>query len=140
MAEFVLLNYGAIVNGTDLTDHVRSIEGSYSNEVQDKTAMLDGARDRLPGLFDSSLNITFNADEASGSVNETLHGLTGTTSFTVVCRRESTQDRADGNPDYTFTVLLQDLNPVSGSVGDVATVTANFVGAGTALTRTTSST
>jgi hypothetical protein len=140
MAELIART-GIIVNSVDLTDHLKSLELSYNQEIHDITAMDDDARNRLVGLTDASLTATYNQDYAAGSVDATHFALIGNTGFTITMRAVSTDARGATNPEYAGTFLLQDGPGPSGSAGDPMEGSYNYVlTGGSFITRSTDST
>lgn len=134
MAVFSFTDASVTIGGTDLSDHVRSVSLSVSSDELDTTAMGATYRDRIGGLNDWSVSVEFNQDFAASEVDATLFPLLGTTSALVV---KPTSDAVSAtNPSYSGNVLVNDYSPLDGSVGDLATVSVSWPGAGT-LTRAT---
>lgn len=129
MAEFVFTDAFVTIDGVDLSDHVRSVTVNYSADMQDDTAMGDGTRSRLGGLKDWSVDVEFNQDFASSSVDDTLFPLVGT-SF-VVAVRPTSAARSATNPEYSGTGILESYPPLGGAVGDLSTSSITIQSAGT---------
>lgn len=133
MAEMVFKN--AVVKmgssaapSTWIHRYIRSITVNYKVEVLDKTAMQSSGRGRIAGLKDASVNIEFNQDYADNKVDETLNGYLGASSTAVwIGIRPTTSPVGAGNPNYTGRYVMESYNPVSGSVGDLGTVSASFM-------------
>lgn len=119
------LAVGTSAAPTNLTDHVRGITINYAAEMLDKTHMQNDSRSRLAGLKDASINVEFNQDFAAGSVDATLYALVGSTAKHMVIR-PTTAAVGAANPRYYGRVLLESYPPMSGTIGDLATVTATF--------------
>lgn len=140
MATQILNDASLVVNGVDLSDHVTEIALTYEAETQDDTTMGDTTRSNKSGLLNWSASVTFVQDYAAGEVDATLFALVGQT-FSIVIKPTSGAVSAT-NPSYTANATLTSYDPVSGSVGDLQTASANFVpskGAGSAtLVRATS--
>jgi len=137
MATFVWKNAYVSVDGTDLSDHVISVNLTYGAEILDDTKMNDnGVKEKLAGFKDWSVEVEFAQDFASGSVDATLNSLVGADAFTIAVR-PTTSAASATNPEYTGSALLESYNPISGSVNERATTTATFQGSGV-LTRSTS--
>jgi len=137
MATFVWENAYVSVNGTDLSDHVISVNLTYGAEIVDDTKMNDnGVKEKLAGFTDWSVEVEFAQDFASGSVDATLYPLVGADAFTIAVR-PTTSSVSSTNPEYTGSALLENYNPISGSVGERATATATFQGTDV-LTKSTS--
>lgn len=134
MAEFAFVDAFVSVGGTDLSDHVRQVTLTVSADELDKTAMGGTYRSRIGGLKDWSVSLEFNSDFAASEIDATLWPLFGTAA-TVVIRPTSAAVGAT-NPQYSGSVLVSQVNPLGNSVGDLATVSVQWPGAG-ALARAT---
>lgn len=135
MATFAFIDAVVTVNAVDLSDHVRQVSISTSADDLDDTAMGNTYRSRIAGLKDWQVTIEFNADYAASEVDATIWPLVGTTT-TVKVKPDSASTSAT-NPEYSGDVLVNDYTPVGGSVGELATVSMTWPGAGT-LSRATS--
>jgi len=134
VAAFSFDNAYVTVNGTDLSTYARSVTIEVSGDQLDDTAMGDTFRSRIGGLKDWSISIDFNQDFGSSAVDATLFPLLNTVVGVVVNPEGSTTSAT--NPKYSGNVLVSSYTPVSGSVGDLATTSVSWQGAGT-LTRAT---
>lgn len=134
MATFVLTDASVVINAVDLSDHVRQVTLNVEADGQEDTAMGDSWRSRLGGLKDSSVEIEFNQDFAASEVDATLWPLFGTT--TTVTIKPTSSAVSATNPSFSGSMLLTEYPPLDGSVGDVATTSVTFEGAGT-ITRAT---
>ena len=135
MAEFVLTDASVTLNSVDLSDHVKSVTINYSADMQEDTAMGDDTHTMLGGLKNWSVDLEFNQDYAANEVDATLFSLVGST-FTVAIKPTSGSVSAT-NPNFNGTGILESYNPLSGSVGDIATTSITIQSAGT-LSRSTS--
>ena len=135
MASFAFTDAKVTVNSVDLSTYVRQVTINVSADEQDDTAMGDTFRSRIGGLKDWSVNLEFNQDFAAGAVDATLWPLLGTTT-TVTVKATSAANSAT-NPQYSGSVLVSQVNPLTNGVGDLATTSVTWNGAGT-LSRLTS--
>ncbi|HEX6968604.1 MAG TPA: radical SAM protein [Micromonosporaceae bacterium] len=135
MATFAFTDASVVVNSVDLSDHVRQVTLNVQADELDDTAMGDTFRSRIGGLKDWSVSLEFNNDFAASEVDATLWPLLGTT--TTITIKPTSGSVSATNPSYSGSVLVSQVNPLSGSVGDLATVSVTWQGAGT-LTRSTS--
>jgi len=135
MATIVLTDCSLVWNSVDLSNRVNSITIDYSAELLSDTTMGDTFQSRIAGLKDWSASVEFMQDYASGSVDATLFAGVGT-SATFVGKPESGSVSAT-NPSFTGACILENHQPINGSVGEVATVSVTFQGNGT-LARATS--
>lgn len=135
MASFAFTDASVTINSVDLSDHVRSVTLNIEAEDLEDTAMGDTFRSRIGGLKDWSIDIEFNQDFAASEVDATIFPLLGTVVEVIVVPTSSSVSAT--NPSYKGNVLVSEYNPLDGSVGDLATTSVSWPGAG-ALTRATS--
>lgn len=129
MAEFVFTDADISINSVDLSDHVRQVTLNYEAETQDDTVMGDDTRSVAGGLKNWSMQIEFNQDFAAAKVDKTLFDIVGTA---VVCVLKPTSGAVSAtNPSFTGTGLIQNYNPMGGSVGDQAIAPVTIQAAGT---------
>ena len=136
MATFVYTDASVVVNTVDLSDHVKSCSVNYEAEMLDDTVMGDTTRSNIAGLLNWSMDVEFLQDFASAKVDATLFALVGSASFTITVKPTSGSVSAT-NPSFSGSAVLESYPPMTGSVGDLETVSATFRSAGT-LTRATS--
>ncbi|MET8265939.1 radical SAM protein [Micromonospora arida] len=135
MATFALTDAVVTVGGTDLSDHVRQVTINASADQLDNTAMGQTFRSRQGGLKDWTVTLEFNQDFAASEIDATLWPLLGTNA-TVTVKATSASTSAT-NPLYSGSVLVSGYNPLGNGVGDLATTSVTWQGAG-ALSRATS--
>jgi hypothetical protein len=132
MPRLVLTNAYVVFASNDISQYVTSVSLSTSYDVIDTTGIstTGAARTRLAGLADNSLTIEFNQDYADNALEELING-TNTTNGTVgliaamEIRPVNTTVSAS-NPKFTFNALVAEWQAVSGSVGELATVSATW--------------
>lgn len=134
MASFAFTDASVVINAVDLSDHVRSVTLNVEAEDLEDTAMGDTYRSRIGGLKDWSIDLEFNQDFAASEIDATIFPILGTV-VTVTVKPTSAAVGAT-NPSYSGSVLISEYNPLDGSVGDLATTSVSWPGAGT-LTRAT---
>ena len=121
MAIFVATDFSVTINGsTALSSYLTQVELKTSANDVTTTAFGSSWVTRVAGLKEGSLTLTFNQDYATSAVDATLWPLLGT-SATVVIKPTSTAVSAT-NPSYTVPVSVIDYTPVSGQIGDLATL------------------
>lgn len=137
MAEFVMDDAFLSLGGTDLSDHVASVTLNYEGDLKDKSAMSDTTVERIAGVKDWSLDVEFNQDFSTSSVDDTIWtALDGGSTLAVILR--PTSDAVGGsNPEFTGNVLVESYPIVDGAHGDLASTSITFQGTG-ALARATS--
>lgn len=133
MATFAFVDPDVRVNSVNLSPYVRQVTLSVSADELDTTAAgTAGYRSKIGGLKDWSVSIEFNSDFASGAVDATLWPLLGT--VTTVTVKATSAANSTTNPQYSGSVLVNQLAPFGNSIGDLATVSVSWPGAG-ALSR-----
>lgn len=134
MATFSFVDASVVINSVDLSDHVRQVTLNVQADQLDDTAMGDTFRSRIGGLKDWSVTVEFNNDFAASEVDATLWPLLGTT--TTITVKPTSAAVGATNPSYSGSVLVSQVQPLGNSVGDLATTSVTWQGAGT-LTRAT---
>lgn len=128
MGSFAFTDAHVTVNGIDLSDHVRKVTIKAEVDDLDNTAMGATYKGRLGGLKDWSVDLEFNQDFAASNVDATLWPLLGT--VTTVTVRPTSGSKSATNPEYSGPALVTEYTPMDGSVGDLATTSVSWPGAG----------
>ena len=130
MAIFVATDFSVSINGsTALASYLTQVELKTSATDITTTAFGSSWVTRVAGLREGSLTLTFNQDYAASTVDATLWPLLGSNA-TVVIKPTSTAVSAN-NPAYTAICVVNDLTPISGTVGDLATFSVTWPTTGT---------
>ena len=124
MAIFVLKDTSVTVNSIDLTSYVTNVELVQAVDSVEATVMsctsVNGHQ-FIGGIQNNMVTISFNQDFATSKVHATLTALVGVQT-TVVVKPTSAAVGAT-NPNFTITnCLMNEYRPVTGAVGDLATV------------------
>jgi hypothetical protein len=141
MGKFVLTSVTTSINGTDFTDHLAAVTLDISADEVETTAFGgSGFRTNVGGLKSGSITLSFHNDfgtTGSDAVDQTIWSLFNTNATVVV--RPTSGTVSPSNPSYTGVFLVSQVNPISGSVGDLATRDLTWpLGSGTAgITRGT---
>jgi hypothetical protein len=124
MAIFVLKDTSVTVNSIDLTSYVTNVElvqGVDSVEATTMSSTSVNGHQFIGGIQNNMVTISFNQDFATSKVHATLTALVGVQT-TVVVKPTSAAVGAT-NPNFTITnCLMNEYRPVTGAVGDLATV------------------
>lgn len=135
MASFAFIDGSLVFNSVTLTTFVTSMSLNVELEELEDTAMGDVWRNRLAGLKDYTLDVEFNSDFAASAVDATLWTAFGLiVPFTI---KATTAATSATNPAYTGGLLVSQLAPIGGSVGELGKVSVTWPGSG-ALSRATS--
>jgi hypothetical protein len=120
MAKLVLTNAVVKINSVDYSANVNQVEIAVTADEVDTTAFSStGWRTVTGGLKSGSVTLSFHNDFAAGALDGALWPLFNTLATVVVLPNGTTAGTS--NPSYTFTALVNNLTPISGSVGDLAT-------------------
>jgi hypothetical protein len=135
MPKMVLLAEYVSIAGNDLSTYTNKAE--LAVEVEDKDVTTYGSlgwKEVLGGLKSGTMALEFKQDFAATKLDSIMWPLFGT----VVAFEVRSDQAAVGtsNPKYTGTVLIKAWNPVTGSVGDEASVSVSYPTSG-AVTRAT---
>jgi hypothetical protein len=140
MPKFVLTDVKTTINGQNFSDHLNSVTLDVSADEVDTTAFGgSGFRTRVGGLKDGSITLSFHNDfgtSGSDAVDSTIWSLFGSNATVVVTPTSGSVSAS--NPSYSGVFLVSQTNPVSGSIGDLATRDVTWPTAGTGgITRAT---
>jgi hypothetical protein len=130
MPRLVLTNAYVVFASTDVSEFVTSVGLSTSVDVIETTGLGSSARTRVGGLFDNSLTLELNQDFADNSLEELVNGTSlGTTKVGTTVAMEIRPVNgavSASNPKYTFNALIAEWQPLSGAVGELATVSVTW--------------
>ena len=130
MAIFVATDFNVTINGsTALASYLTQVELKTSANDITTTSFGSTWVTRVAGLKEGSLTLQFNQDYAASAVDATLWPLLGSQA-TVVIKPTSTAVSAT-NPAYTAICVVNDLTPVGGNIGDLATFSVTWPTTGT---------
>ena len=132
MAIFVATDFSVSINGsTALNSYLTQVELKTSANDITTTSFGSSWVTRVAGLKEGTLTLQFNQDYAVGAVDATLWPLLGTSATVVIKPLSSAVSSA--NPSYSVAVLVNDLTPVSGNIGDLSTFSVSFPTNGTVV-------
>src|SRR5687768_13510743 len=129
MAIFALVDAHVIVNGVTLSDHANNVTVEDTRDTLDITAFGATSKAVTKGLGDASITINFFQDFAAGKTHATLQPLIGSTTPVTIEVRATSAARSATNPAAVMSGLLMNYNMLSGGVGEVTQISAQFVNA-----------
>ena len=116
------------VTTTDLSDQANQVTLTIGQDALESTAFGDTGHKFTGGLQTVDVSITFFLSYGATEVEAILASCVGTGTTTLVISPSGTTESAT-NPEYTITnCMLADFTPINSTVGELATVTANFTG------------
>jgi hypothetical protein len=136
MAIFLQNNVGVKINSVDLSDHVTSVTLTQTFDELEVTALGDSAHKFTKGLEASQLTLNFLNDFAATNVQATLQAAYGTTVTAVLLPVKGTAVSAT-NPLYTVSIIINNLTPLNGAVGDISNSSMTFTCNSTVVQTTT---
>jgi hypothetical protein len=112
----------------DLSDQANQCTLTIGQDSLEITAFGDTGHKFAGGLQSVDVSITFFLSYGTGEVEAALAAMVGQGSTTLVISPSGTTESAS-NPEYTITnAMLANFSPINSTVGEMATVTANFTG------------
>ena len=126
MATTTFLNNTLVVtlNSVDLSDQVTAATINQVFDELEITTMGNTSHVFAKGLEASTVTLDFLNSYAASEVATTLQSAYGTTVTLTI--KPTTAAISATNPEYQTTVLINNLTPVSGSVGDLSTQSITF--------------
>ena len=116
---------GVKIASVDLSDHVTSVTLNQAFDELEVTAMGDTAHKFVKGLESATLTVSFLNDQAATSVLDTLSDAYGTTVAWKLLQDKGTAVSAT-NKLWTGDLLVNNLTPINGATGDMATMDITF--------------
>ena len=119
MAKHVLIDAFVSVGGTDMSDHVESVQFTTGINPQAAAAMSETQDYDMAGTITvSPITVTFYQDFAASETYATLQTLvTNRSTATLIVKPTSAADSAT-NPAFTITVFVASFGFVTGSRGE----------------------
>jgi len=137
MAQTPITKAFFLIGGTDLSDHVETIDFNQIVDQLEATAMGATTKITKPGLFDGSPKIKLYQDFANSKADQTISPLLGVAGGTPAIEiRADSGARSVNNPAWTFNGSISAYNPIAGKVGDMqmCEITIELASAVTRLT------
>lgn len=135
MAKQILTDVVVQLNGTAISQNVNSVELTTTADAVETTSFGDsGWRTYKGGLKSGSVTLSMHNDYAAGALDAVLYNLFNTTATLTIFPAGTPVGTS--RPDYEFTVLVDNLAPISGAVGDLAVQNLTWTITG-AVTRAT---
>jgi hypothetical protein len=116
------------VTTTDLSDQANQVTLTVGQDSLEVTAFGDTGHKFAGGLQTVDVSITFFLSYGASEVEAILNSCVGTGTTTLVISPSGTTESAS-NPEYTIAnCMLASFTPINSTVGEMATVSANFTG------------
>lgn len=136
MAKYTTDTHVITYQAGTVSGNVQACELSIEADEQETTGYGESWRSRIAGLKNATITMTWYQGFSAGTadVDALLWGQFGSTAQIVI--KPGTAAVGTGNPTYTFTALVTQVQPFSGQVGDIATQSVTWPITGT-VTRAT---
>jgi len=116
---------GVKIGSVDLSDHVTSVTLNQTFDELEVSAMGDLAHKFVKGLESATLTVSFLNDQGAASVLDTLSDAFGTTvAFKLL--QDSAAAVSATNKLFSGDLLVNNLTPINGGVGDMSTQDITF--------------
>lgn len=129
-------NVSVTINSVDLSDQVTSVTINQQFDELETTSMGATSHTFVKGLESSTITLDFLNSYAASEVAATLQAAYGTNVQCVILPVKGTAVSAT-NPQYTATILVNNLTPINGAVGDLSTQSITFTCTSTVAVSTT---
>ena len=116
---------GLKIASVDLSDHVTSVTLNQAFDELEVTAMGDTAHKFVKGLESATITVSFLNDQGAASVLDTLSDAYGTTVAWKLIQDKVAAVSAT-NKLWTGDLLVNNLTPINGATGDMATMDITF--------------
>lgn len=140
MAKIVLTNAYILLGDTyDISSYVTNLSLSTTHDIIETTQFGDIYKTRIAGLGDNQASFEFLQDFSStivnpGGLENVIYPLIGTA---INCKiRPINTTVSASNPQYSFSLLISEWQPLSASVGELSTASVSWPISG-AITKTT---
>jgi hypothetical protein len=126
MALTTFLNNTLVVtlNSVDVSDQVTSVTINQAFDELETTTMGATSHTFVAGLESSTITLDFLNSYAAAEVATTLQSAYGTTVPLTI--KPTSAVISATNPEYQTTILVNNLTPVNGAVGDLSTQSITF--------------
>ena len=118
------------IAGTDYSDWASKIELTAEVDEKDVTTFGSaGWMEVLGGIAKGTLAVTWKNDYVDNQLDEALWAIFGT--VVTFATRPTSAAVGTSNPSYSGSILIKELKPISGAVGDVAEMDVSWPTSGT---------
>jgi len=124
MSKLVLTEPFISLDGVDLSDHITSVALGTVYDLVEVTEMGNIAKKFVGGLENNTLALEIQQDFGIGEVESVIYPNRGLRINAIV--RPVDGPRSATNPEYTFVVLVSEWAPLTGSIGNLATVSISW--------------
>jgi hypothetical protein len=126
MAKIVIQNPQVTLNGGTVSANVAQVGIALeADDVETTSFGSNGVRERIGGLRSGTVSFDFHNDYAAGALDSILFPLLGGTAAVTV-RPGGTAAVGSANPEYSFTCLVTEINPIDSAVGDLASQSVSW--------------
>ncbi len=119
MAVLAMINPTVTIGAVNMSQYITAVELSVeADDLETTNFGSSGWRARIGGLKSGEVKVSFNDDFATATVDDRLWSWLGTVqTFNV---KATTAANSATNPEYQMSVLVIELQPLAGKVGELA--------------------
>jgi hypothetical protein len=127
MAKIVIQNPVITLAGGTVSANVAQCSIALEADDVETTSFgsAGGFRERIGGLKSGTVSFDFHNDYAAGALDSILFPLLGGTAAVTV-RPGGTAAIGSANPEYAFTCLVTEINPIDSAIGDLASQSVSW--------------
>ena len=135
MAIFANTDAVVTINSVDISDHVVSCEWVETTDTTETVAMGDTDVTVKPTFQRGTFNVELQQDFAATETYATLVAVQDGAAAVAISYKPTSAATGATNPDMQTNAVLTSMPIISGSIGDIATITCSFVFDGSGVTR-----
>jgi hypothetical protein len=127
MAKIVIQNPVVTLAGGTISANVAQVGIALESDDVETTSFgsAGGFRERIGGLKSGTVSFDFHNDYSAGALDAILFPLLGGTAAVTV-RPAGTAAAGTSSPEYSFTILCTEINPIDSAVGDLASQSVSW--------------
>jgi hypothetical protein len=120
MAVVAMINPKVTISAADMSAFITAVELDIeADDLETTNFGTSGWRTRIGGLKTGEVKVSFNDDFAATTVDDRIWSWFGTVvTFNV---KATNAANSTTNPEYQMSVLVTEMQPLAGKVGELAT-------------------
>jgi hypothetical protein len=126
MAKIVIQDPKVVLAGGTISANVAQVTIALEADDVETTSFgsAGGFRERIGGLKTGTVSFDFHNDYAAAGLDSVLFPLLGGTAAVAV--RPAGTAIGSASPEYSFTCLVTEINPIDSAVGDLASQSVSW--------------
>lgn len=127
MPIIVLTDASVVINGTNLSDHIRKVTVQMNSDDVDISAMGGTSHVHAPGLRDDRMSFDIYTDYDAAKTDAIISALQGVAAGGTIVVKPTSATVGATNPTYTMIGFPLSYSPLDGEVGAASLTTVEFV-------------